>query len=134
MRARRGLAPVPRTAACRGEEAINARVVDGHLLRRELRLQILEPVVGIDAETVAARVRQVERHSEAIEGVTLSTEELLEDALLGAEERVAHAAVRLEAGSHDVEDPGTEAACGLEFVGHDDDSLSRPFRETLREV
>ena len=121
------------TARC-VEEAVDARVVDGHLPRRELGAQVFEPIVGVDPEAVPARVRQVERHREAVEGVALRAEQLLEDALLRAQERVAHTAVCLKASTHHVEDPRPETSGGLELVEHHDDALPRAFRETLREV
>ena len=125
---------VLRVAAGRIEESVDARVVDRHFFRGELRAEVFEPVVGIDAEAVTARIRQVERHGEAVERVPLRAEELLEDALFRAEERVAHAAVRLEPCAHDVKDSWPEPARGLELVEDHHDTLARALREALREI
>ena len=125
---------VLRMAAGRVEQAVDARVVDRHLLRGELGAKVFEPIVGIDAEAVPACVGAIERHREAIEGVALGAEELLEDALLRAEKRVAHAAVCLEASAHDVEDTRSEASRGLELVEHHNDPLPGALGETQWQV
>src|SRR5688572_805267 len=116
------------------EEAVHARVVDRDLLRGELLAQVGEPVIGRDPEAMAAGLGEVDRDSEPIERAALLAEQLLEDALLGAEERVRHALLRLEARPHDVEDAWSEAARSLEFVERDDDALARPRRERARQI
>ena len=120
--------------ACRIEETVNARVVDGHLPRGELGAEIFQPVVWIYTEAVPARVGEVERHGESIKRVAFRAEELLEDALLRAEEGVAHPAVGLEPSSHYVEDPGSEPSRGLELVEHHHHALAGALREPLRQV
>src|SRR5207253_1430335 len=100
----------------------------------ELPAQVLEPIVGIDAEAVPARVGEVERYREPVERVPLRGKELLEDPLLGPEERVARPAVGLKPRSHHVEDPRPETSRRLELVEHDDDTLPGSFREGLRQI
>ena len=125
---------VLRVAARGVEKAVDARVVDREPLRREFRPQILQPIIRIDAEAVAAGIGEIERDREAIEGVAFFAEELFEYSLLRAEERVAHPALGLEARAHDVEDSRPETTRRLELVEDHDDSLARPFCKGVRQV
>ena len=125
---------VLRVTAGRVEEPVDGGVVDGHLLRRELALDVLEPVVRRDAEAMTAGVLEVDGHGEAIERAALLAEELLEDPFLRAEESIRDAALRLEARAHDVEDARSEAARSLELVEDDDDALAAARGEGTREI
>src|SRR5207253_1878682 len=93
-----------------------------------------EPVVRRDAEAMPASLGQIDRDREPVEGPSLLTEELLEDAFLRAKERVGDSLLRLEARPHDVEDARTEAASGLELVERDDDALPRARRQRARQI
>src|SRR2546428_14010762 len=83
---------------------------------------------------MAAGIGEIERDREAIEGVAFFAEELFEDPWLRAEERVAHAALGLEARTHDVEDPRPQTPRRLELVEDHDHPLARSFRERVRQI
>src|SRR6185295_11356300 len=75
---------VLRMTAGRVEQPVDARVVDGDLLLGELLAQVRQPVVWRDAKAMPARLREIDRHRESVEGAALLAEKLLEDPFLRA--------------------------------------------------
>ena len=72
---------------------------------------------------MAGRVGEIERQRESVERPALAAEQLLQDALFGAEERVRHGTLGLEPRPHQIEHPWPELSGGLELVEGDHDAL-----------
>src|SRR6185436_29237 len=91
-------------------------------------------IVGRDAKAMPARLGKIDRDRESVERAPLFAEELLEDPLFRAEERVRDSLLCLEMRPHDVEDARTEPAGCLELVERDDHALAGPRRERPRQI